>query len=505
MELLFEKKTMDCLGEIFYEVISQEETAEAIVPDSYPDAQRIVDSFASVVIRGKELQGGHLTVSGGIHAGVLFVPEEQNNPKVLHYYIPFTIKCENSDITENTKTMMDCYVRSVDARIVNPRKIMVRVNLAGSMTGYEGVSQQQYVYTEDEASDLQIKTNDYQSICVMEVGEKTFAIAEEMELPSGRDPMQELVKYQTDLDVTETKMVGNKGAFKGVVTVKLLYLTDDEALSTWSCQLPFSQYVEFENDYDEQELKVLLGLSDINIEDANGQGKRLLVNMQIQAQCQAICEKSVQGIDDAYSIGHYFTPQWDVLHSMGRLDHQSMNHVVRKPMEIGAKNIIDTCIYMDTPQIRRQEDEINICVPMTANVLYEDNDGQILGAQCRMDAICKTDLAEGCICRPEAKLVGEGFAVPTGEGVEVRCAVGFEIDCYSDMGIRTLCGGELSEETLPAEERPSVILRKSKGGESLWDVAKKSHTTMDVIRKANELPEDAELVSGVFLIPVAMP
>ena len=99
MELLFETKSADFLREVLYDTISQEETAETIVPDSYPDVERILDSFGSVVLRGKDYRSGSISISGGIHAGVIYAPEDQSAPRVLHVYIPFTVKVEGAGLT----------------------------------------------------------------------------------------------------------------------------------------------------------------------------------------------------------------------------------------------------------------------------------------------------------------------------------------------------------------------------------------------------------------------
>ena len=129
MELMFESKSADFLREVIFDTISQEETAETIVPDSYPDVEQVLDTFASTVLRGKDYRNGSVSISGGIHAGVIYNPEDQSAPRALHFYIPFTVKLEHEAITEATRICVDCRVRSVDARIMNSRKVMIRVNL----------------------------------------------------------------------------------------------------------------------------------------------------------------------------------------------------------------------------------------------------------------------------------------------------------------------------------------------------------------------------------------
>lgn len=503
MELLFETQTANYLREVLYAAISQEETSETIVPDSYPDVERILDSFASVVIRGKDYRSGGVNVSGGIHAGVLYMPEDHSAPRTLHFYIPFNVKADSDTATERTRAMVDCHVKSVDARAINSRKVLIRVNLSGSVTGYEAAEQTLYHYRPEEGCDLQTRTTTYQVVRPLELAEKPFTMAEEAELPTGRAPMQELCRYQTDLEVTEARMVGNKGVFKGAVNLKLLYLTEDGELNTWSCQLPFSQYVELEHEYDEEELQTMMALTDLNVEDANGQGKRLLVNLQLLAQCAVVGQRSMEVVEDAYSLCHDFTPHWQTVEAAGRLDRQSVNQVVRSTVSAPARTVVDTQIYLDAPVLRHQDDTATMVLPMTANILYFDENGDLQGTCAKLETSFQTELADGCSCRPHAHLAGEAFAVPAGEGVEVRCSVGFTVDSMASQGLRALSGGQLSEECTASADRPSVILRHAKADDTLWSVAKSCRTTADAICKANALEGDSPRLSGMLLIPIA--
>ena len=51
MELAFEKNAVDHLQKLVCQVVSQEETAETVVPDSLPDVGRIVGCWGVPVVR----------------------------------------------------------------------------------------------------------------------------------------------------------------------------------------------------------------------------------------------------------------------------------------------------------------------------------------------------------------------------------------------------------------------------------------------------------------------
>ena len=504
MELLFETKNVDFLQEVLYAAISQEETGETIVPDSCPDVERILDTWGSVVLRGKDFRSGSLSISGGIQAGVIYAPEDGSAPRTLHLYIPFTIRMEAPELTEHAHAIVDCRLRSLDARILNSRKVMVRAALCGTVQGFVPASQELYVYAPEEDGDLQVRSSTYPVVRTLEMAEKPFTMAEEAELPGGPSPMQELCKYDASVEVTESKLVGSKGVFKGTVQFKLVYRTEDESLAVWSCQFPFSQYVEFEREYDgEEELQTSVMLTDFSAEDANGQGKRLLVNLQLLAQCTVTGQESMEVVEDAYSLFHTFTPQWKTVEAGGRLDRQQIMETARAQIQAPVKSILDTHICLGDPVAQWESEQVRVTLPLTAYVLYMDENDDLQGTSVRMEAVCSTEMAETCDCRPKACISGEAFAVLSGDGLEVRCTVAFTLDTMSSQVMQVLCGGQLGEERLSTADRPSVILRPVSEEESLWALAKCCHTTTDAICAANGLTDEASRPAGMLLIPIA--
>ena len=129
MELAFEEKKMPYLSLVARQVLYQEETAESIVPDSSPDMARIVDCSGRVLLRSKDCRDGSVTISGGVQAEILYQAEEESGLRSLHVYLPFSVRVENPDLTGSAYVQCDCRIRSIDGRMLNPRKAMVRVNL----------------------------------------------------------------------------------------------------------------------------------------------------------------------------------------------------------------------------------------------------------------------------------------------------------------------------------------------------------------------------------------
>lgn len=98
MELVFEAQSIDYLRPVFTKAAAQEQTQELIVPDSYPDCGglylRRVRGDA-----GKEARDGSVVVTGGVRAGLLYVPEDGTEPRALSCYLPYSIRVDDPAAT----------------------------------------------------------------------------------------------------------------------------------------------------------------------------------------------------------------------------------------------------------------------------------------------------------------------------------------------------------------------------------------------------------------------
>lgn len=135
MELTFQTEQIAFMERIFHEVRSQEETGETIVPDSYPDIGSVIDAYAVAVLRGKDCREGSVTISGGVKGGLLYLPEDASDPRSLEFYIPFTTKIKHPGLKEETGICCDLRIRSVDGKMVNSRKAVLRADLSCSVWG----------------------------------------------------------------------------------------------------------------------------------------------------------------------------------------------------------------------------------------------------------------------------------------------------------------------------------------------------------------------------------
>lgn len=502
MELAFQTSPLHFLRSAVQEVHFQEETAESIVPDSYPDIAAIADCYADAILRGKDCRDGSVTIAGGIKGGIFYTPEDGTYPRKLELYMPVSMKLENPALTSQAQVLCSLRVRSVDARMINSRKAMLRVSLGCEITAYEEATEE-LCSLQGQYPGLETKTASYEVCLPLETSEKSFVITDTLELGGSRPPIVQLYQQSCRLELSDRKLVGNKAVFKGMLHFKALYLSENETLYLHQQQIPFSQYCELQRDYDGETVSVLPVVTgyDLELDDSSG-GQQMLLSVNVLAQCVVTGKTQLQLLEDAYCTQGNLEPQWKTYDMDSCLDRQSGLETARQYLSGSLRELLDTTVYWDYPVQEQQPGQVKITVPVTIRVLGYNNQGELTALTGRTEAVQTMALSDTAFCRARAVPEGEVYTMLAADGAETRCTVSVETVCFSKNKLRTLCGGVITEQEEPDQDRPSVIIRTMQKDASLWEIAKAYGTTEAGIRAVNHLEGDRLAEDTLLLLPI---
>lgn len=501
MELVFQENHLEYLSRILCETVTQEQTAELIVPDSCDDADRVVDAFGTVLVRTEECSAGSAAVSGQVQAGVLFVTAGGEVER-LETQIPFSLRRDFPGDREDCTMQCACSLRSVDARMLNSRKLLLRVGVVCTLTVYAREERTVHDLT-DPAPNLQLKRTRLPLKMPLALGEKSFVLNEELELPQSKPAIARLLKCVYRTEVPEQKLIGNKAVFKGNLVIHTLYEATDGSLQVFESALPFSQYAEMEEELDDKTLQTILTLTSAETEpDGQMACQRLLLSVNLLAQCVALGEREVAFVEDAFCTDATLEPQWEDWELRGILDTQSFRETARASADTPAGSIVDAWMYPDEAARQRQGTKLQVQQPLSCNVLYQDPEGNLQGRTLRPSVELETELAENGVCRVTEVSPGELFCAANGAGMEVRCPVTVTMESSALHPLRAVCGGTIEAGERETGRRPAVILRRTARDEEVWEVAKACRTTPQAVMEANGLDTPVIPAGTMLLIPI---
>lgn len=502
MELAFEQKQLSSLRRTAHVSLAQDETQEIIIPDSMPDAARTLICYAEPELQSKTARAGSLLVTGTLRAGCLYMGED-GTVQLLTAAMPFTVQLESPELTETAQTAASVSVRSADSRLINSRKLLLRVQVVACADSYAPAEQMLCTPAHPPAC-LQLREQTYSNHVPVALAERVFQLSEELELPEGKARIDRLVNVSLQPVVAETNIVGSRAVMKGSANLRVTYLDEQSHVHTLQLSVPFSQYCQLPDDYDSgEEAEVTLCVTGVQLEPiASEQSQKLLFGAGILAQCTVIAQQELCVVQDAYTTKGAFTPQWQEQELVMRLDAQTLREPLHPSFARAAAAVLDCRLYPDAQALERTQDGVVIHVPLRADILYTDDAGVLQGESFRTELSCRTALCETGVCEAEVQLLPDGYAAAGSGTIELHYDARFTLHAFCAQKLRTLAGGTLDPDAKGSAQRPSVIICRTDDAQELWELAKRYGTTAHAIAAANHLTQPDVEAGRLLLIPM---
>ena len=226
MDMELRRVTLEGYRCVAHDMFSQEETLESIVPDACPDIARIVAASGKVFLKDKERGEGTLRLSGTAKVTVLYIPEGGENelPRALEVSIPFQCARDDPQFHAGCPVLADLQAPSADARTINPRKMLVRVNLSVWAAAYEKERRELSAdLTGGEGEGLQKQITPRKCCVIPGVAEKPFTFSDVLRPPASRPEIEEVLCCRTERGTADAKFIGKKLVLKGDVQLSVLY------------------------------------------------------------------------------------------------------------------------------------------------------------------------------------------------------------------------------------------------------------------------------------------
>lgn len=495
MEIILEHSGIDFFKKVWSGNLGREETGECVVPDVMPDISEIIDADGIVTIRSKEVDSGRMVVVCNVSASVLYRPEGETGARQLSLVIPVNIAADAPDTDEDCIPVANLSLGVIDARMLNPRKVLVRCEVFAELSCYKedrlevnsGVA---------GAGDVMANTNTSTVWPVTSVREKTFTVEDEFELPVSDEEFRELLKYRVNLSDEDVKMVGSKLIFKGTAKVQAVYAAGESRtprMSTFNTE--FSQIMDVGELSENAVTDVTIVPTGVYI-DAQAKANRSVgLTAEIHAVAQAVSQdaKELQVLSDVYSNKNELEVTTKTLTLPGAAKVQSARDSVRAQLDTGEEAAGVNYLYTLDPFWENNAGAVNV------HGVYSDKEGNLHGFSKKLNSDAA---APGT--KPLKAKFQDVYAEPTVSGMDVKALVetsAAETEKTEITAVESVVQGESTAEKWT--KRPSVMVICVAPGDSLWNLAKKYGSTPELIAATNALEADAVTEGQTILIPKA--
>lgn len=496
MELQFERKPCKYLRRAVWETKEQEQTQEVRLPEGMPDIGSILGAWGQALMRGKEWNSDSVAASGGVMAWVLYAPADGGAPRMVEVWLPVNLKW-NMPGGENTGTIR-CHwlLKGVDGRVLSARKLMVRANvsvLAEALTAWE----EELTTATQVPEDMELLCNTYPARLMVEAGEKAFLVDEEMSFSAGEPMPERLISVTVMPELTEQKVLGGKGVFRGNGNFRVVYQDAEGNIHSRTHQAAFSQLADLDRDYEKDaQLTVMMAMSSLEPELVDG---RIRLKCGMVAQYAVTDRMLLELTEDAYSPSRKVSTQVSQLRLPMVLDRRWEPVRIACSMDGGGR-VVDVSVTAEQPAVRRAADNCELACAGQVQVLYYDEGGSLQGRTGRWNTAWELPVSADAEVLGLMVEMSDAQVSINGDQIQVNGEMVMEAQAVSQMPLTMVTGLELGEAQRPDPGRPSLILRRAGEG-SLWELAKVTGSTVSAIRSANGL-EDEPWDDRLLLIPV---
>ena len=476
---------------------------EHIVPDSCADIARIVETSGQVYVTGRELSSdGRLCASGTVDISVLYIPEKGIGPCVLRFQLPF--QCCHDGQWGQGSDFLDIRgeVQNIDARLLNPRKILARVNLTLYPTMCRRVAHSLCTDAKEEEN-IELLTTKRHTRYIASVREKEFTYLEELPISQGRGGAEEIVSCRADVRATDCKLIGTKLVLKGIIAVTALYRESGSVLEAVRNEFPFSQIMDGADLREEWECESVYQIlsCDCRIGSENGADDRhtLTLSLLMRARVTAWRDEEICFIADLYSTKDKVTCRTEEFQLSEDCQRYTKRINMRETLETGTavKTIID--MEVGCGNVRTDNASQMMEIPVWARCLYLDENDSLQSVRKEFTARCSCDEKPAMQIEGHAFCRGDIMASILPDGIELRFPLECCVDAKCVNTYACVCGGEVEEETVHSPSA-SLVLRRIGSDERLWSVAKAYRTTCKAILEINEIEDEKKIPSDKLLL-----
>ncbi len=499
METALKKDVYEYLAPVWAGSFNRDLTAESIVPDAMPDAAAVVDAEGVITLRGKDTDTGSVALSASLNVSVLYAPEGGGALQSLTVTLPVDMRADTPGADPDCRTVARMRLRSLDARMVNSRKLSVRADVECEAAVYQRRSLSLASALESPGAAVHILPRTVEATGAADVREKTFIITDEYQLPAGCEHVERLLSQRVEALVEDVKYVTGKVVFRGRVRAALLFGGEEDRVWAERYETEFSQIMEVETQAQEAAGSVSLMFTGVYFDLPEGRDADGKVKAELHLAAQTVCRQrqELTYIADLYSNRTALIGQTEDVTLTSAVQSVCMRQTVTGSAELlgGTGEVL--CATASVGGVTAEGGTVRTAVNVRAILRRED--GQWCTARCRLTAEFTTDTPPGTQLQNVAVSASDVFCAPAGGGLDVRCVLQMDALAVTETTVAAVCAVTEDEQAWKdAAAAPSVSLVRLEPGADMWAVAKKYRSTVEAIKAAN-----GERTEGLLLIPKA--
>jgi len=502
------------------------------VPDRKADISAIVKERGRVHIDSVKNVSDKAEVTGSLEFALLYTGNDTALPVQMQGSMNFHETINLSETGDNAQLHCSAKVEDITVKAINSRKVSVKaiVTLQVSAEVVQDVEFGCAIADTQEEDELQTRLETVHSTQLAVQLTDNFRIKETTQLPAGKLDVAEVLWDDVDVRSVNTRLLDGQLGMSGQVNIFLMYAAaeNSEAVQWYETTIPFDGTLEVSGCNPDMIGFVKTQIMHANVEvrpDYDGENREIATEIVLELSVKAYEEKEHSLLVDMYSpVKNVTINKNDATLRHLLIHNNSQCRISERIKATEYVNLLQICNCTGVVQvddITMEEDGLQVEGAILANVFYIASDdnapmGSLRSAvpfSHKVQVHTRTtqfgqneQTAMEYVVNP---VLEDLQAMMTGNNeIEIKGSIGLDTLIFEPVPINTVMDCEVTPFTENEFLKfPGIIGYIANGEETLWDIAKKNHTTTESIRLRNaaqveKLPDDKCVRRGEKLLLV---
>ena len=487
-----------------------------IVPDTMSDMAEVILDSGIIQLEPVKVQRERITVRGKLDFHVLYRKEE-GGLQALGGSIPFEEAINVPDLDEKDYVSVSWQLEDLNTEMIHSRKLGIKaiVTLEAKAESLYDTEAAVDVRGEDDEIHLQVRRERIPAAAIALRRKDTYRLKQDITLPGSKPVIERMLWTEMKLAGCQAKPLDGQIHLEGTLMVFALYEGGESGMVQWVEEsIPFSGEVEMQGAAADMIPVIGLKLIHRDLEekpDYDGEMRELSVDAVIELDVRLYEEQELELLQDLYATNREIVLDTGeaVFDQILTRNFGKCRVAEKVEMETDPR-VLQIChssgsVKLDGVEVR--ENALAVDGVLEVKLLYlTDEDARPVQAETRLVPFHYEAEAPG-ITEDSIWYLEPGLeqltAVMAGGGqAELRGVITLDLFVLQPETRQIILQAQVHPvDTEKMKAMPGIVGYLVQPGDSLWDVAKRFHTTEKSILEANELPGDA-IKAGDCLILV---
>ena len=485
------------------------------VPDRLEDIGNKITETGNVIVDSIKVSQNKISAKGKLKFKMMYKAMSPSMEiQKLEGAMEFDEIINMEGIEDGDTISVDLIIDDLNISVINSRKICVKAIITVIAIA-ENICDEEFAVDIDDENVEYIKD----SIELTQIAMRKkdlLRIREEINLGTGKLNINEIIWNTANLSGCQTKIMEDKIGISGEIIIFVLYTADDGPLQWVDANVPFNGMIDVQGCSEDMIPNIEVKLTNADIEarpDFDGEQRLLQLDGIVNVDIKLYEEQKFDIVKDAYSQKKNLilkTKETDYENLL--IKNVTKSKVIEKiqPKNIDNVHIMQVCSCIGDVKpddISIAEDGLLVEGAVETTILYICSDDT--NPLCCLketipfsQKIEVNDIKEDSIYSVKAS-TNQIQANMTGtDEIEVKASILLECLVFDKLSKSVIV--DMEEQNYDMEtisNLPGIVGYVVKKGDTPWSIAKKFYTTVDSLKKINELKND-ELEPGEMLVVV---